>query len=392
MSEGYSKIVSVEVTNFMVYDRAKLVFDDSNIVNIKGYNSSGKSSMLKAIGVCLTNMFPKAQTKLIKHGKDYFRIVVTFSDGISILRDKYANGQSLYEMFKHGECIFTTKEGKRLSKVDDVPAIIKDYLGLCETSFGYLNYQSRQDKLWLVETTGSENYCTLNEILRSEEIARASALINSDKNKLSGEITAIEAKLQGVKVERMAAEAYTPELLEVLRDKETYVQRLNQRAIAISRLKELKDRIEGIVVYPEVSSIDANRLNGVTQIASASASISAIKLFPVVSPVDGDRLSVVSRLASLSSQMQRQSVSLVATEIPLVAMERANSAIKLASCAKRYFDSLSSYRALTQEVSDVKQSLEKAVNEAEKEGKHFVKCSSCGSFTVFSEGGDDSGS
>ena len=32
----YSKIVSVEVVNFMVYAHGKIMFDEGNIINIKG--------------------------------------------------------------------------------------------------------------------------------------------------------------------------------------------------------------------------------------------------------------------------------------------------------------------------------------------------------------------
>ena len=160
----------------MVYSHAMVRFDDDNIINLKGYNSSGKSSLIKAVAVALMDLFPSKQAKLIKHGEEYFRVIVTFDDGVSIVRDKYINGQSLYEMYKDRDLIFTTKVGNRLGKVSGVPEEIQNYLALCKMEVmnyegsPYLNYQSRQDKLWLVETKGSENYASLNEILRTEDI------------------------------------------------------------------------------------------------------------------------------------------------------------------------------------------------------------------------------
>ena len=385
----YSKITSVEVTNFMVYSRAKLVFDDSNIVNIKGYNSSGKSTMLKAIGVCLTNMYPKSQTKLIRHGEEYFRIVVSFNDGVSILRDKYANGQSLYEMYKDGVCVFTTKEGRKLSKVDDVPEIIKTYLGLCNTSYGCLNYQSRQDKLWLVETTGSENYSTLNEILKSEEISRANALINSDKNSLSAEITQIEASVQAVKTERMAAEAYTEELLAALEAREHYVQELNRRAKAIRRLSETLSSIQEIKVPPVIEKMDVERLSAIGAMGRAVSEIGSIKIAPAVPKIEVSRLQKASALGSISSQILDGRAQIVAVEIPLISVERSTRLSEVVKCAKAYGEAGSSYKELLVAKQKIETGLAKAVAEADAQGIHFVKCDNCGSYTEVSEGVND---
>lgn len=383
---GYSKITSVEVTNFMVYSRAKLVFDETNIVNIKGYNSSGKSTMLKAIGVCLTNMYPKSQTKLIRHGEEYFRIVVNFNDGVSILRDKYANGQSLYEMYKDGVCIFTTKEGRKLSKVDDVPEIIKTYLGLCNTSYGCLNYQSRQDKLWLVETTGSENYSTLNEILKSEEISRANALINSDKNALSAEITQIEASVQAVRMERMSAEAYTEELLEALEARERYVQELNRRVKAIRRLSGTISSILEIKVPPVIEKLSYERLGNISSLGRVVTEMKNIRIPPVIPKIEASRLSGVSRLDTLCSQVVSERAKIISVEIPSISVERSTHLEDVVRCMKAYMDAGSSYKELVATTKKMEVGLAKAVAEAEAHGIHFVKCDNCGSYTEVSEG------
>lgn len=382
---AFSKITSVEVTNFMVYSRAKLVFDESNIVNIKGYNSAGKSTMLKALAVCLTNMFPKSQTKLIRHGEEYFRIVVNFSDGISILRDKYANGQSLYEMYKNGVCVFTTKEGRKLSKVDDVPEVIKAYLGLCSTSFGCLNYQSRQDKLWLVETTGSENYSTLNEILKSEEISRANALINSDKNRLSAEITEIESSLQAVKMERMSAEAYSEDLLKALEERQAYVKDLDRRVRDIRRLASISKDIRTIVVPPVVSPVDCDRLSKTSMLGSLLKDISEIKVYPVISTIGVERLQCASTLMAMFKEVQDGKRKIVATEIPVISLNRFKSLDSVVLSAKSYVESSSSYKKIVSATAELQTRLDRAVAEAESQGVHFVKCINCGSYTEVTE-------
>lgn len=58
MSKGMSKILGLELENFMSIKEAKLVFDETNIINLKGYNDSGKSAITRALDVlmfcCLT--------------------------------------------------------------------------------------------------------------------------------------------------------------------------------------------------------------------------------------------------------------------------------------------------------------------------------------------------
>ena len=90
----YSKISFWEVWNFMSIAHGKAEFDDRNIINFKGYNDSGKSAMLTALKVAITNSNPTKQVSFIQDDKEYFRVLIQFDDGVTILRDKYLNGQS----------------------------------------------------------------------------------------------------------------------------------------------------------------------------------------------------------------------------------------------------------------------------------------------------------
>jgi DNA repair exonuclease SbcCD ATPase subunit len=356
-----------------------MVFDNTNILNIKGYNSSGKSTMLKAIAVALTNMFPKAQTKLIRHGEEYFRIVVHFNDGVSIVRDKYSNGQSLYEMYKEGVCIFTTKEGKRLGRVDDVPEVIKQYLGLCHTSYGVLNYQSRQDKLWLVETTGSENYASLNEILKSEQISRANAAINSDKNALSSEIVSLEAQLQEVTAQYNTSAVYTDELLEALEQRDAYCKGLQKRLSAVKSLLTLHRSIDEIKIIPELQKLDTSRLEASSALSRLATSISSIQVPPTMATIDYGRIEAVGRVLGIARELAE--INSFSAEIPQVSLERFESARKLASLADAFVEASSRYAGIVRDTNSLKNRLDAIIRDAEGQGIRFVKCDSCGSYT-----------
>jgi DNA repair exonuclease SbcCD ATPase subunit len=374
----YSKITNIEVTNFMVYSHAKISFDKKGIINIKGYNSGGKSTMLKAIAVCLMNMYPKAQTKFIRHGEKYFRIVVNFDDGITIIRDKYITGQSLYEVYEDGACIFTTKEGNRLTKVDNIPKVVEDYLGLCVVSTGCLNYQVRQDKLWLIETTGSENYNSLNEILKTEELSRANALLNSDKNEVNAGIANTEARLQETNLSLHELNSYTDDLLSALENREMLCKGL------VSKYKELKDittlieELNSLSNIPEVSKIDMNRYSGISSIDDTVKEIKGISSLPVCEKVNAKRVTSIDALMSTINTLK--SMDLPLPEVDILDTAKEDGLVGIVSL-------LSEIKECSVEIKDIKAKqtkvsvkLGKAVKEAEKQGIKFVKCDNCGSY------------
>ena len=195
----YARLSGWQVENFMSLEKASVEFDDRNIINIKGYNDSGKSAMLVALKVLLCNTNPTKQVGFIQDGKEYFRIVANFTDGVQILRDKYINGQSLYEMYKDGTLIYTSKNKGTLTKISEVPQPIQDYLGLITYDGVCLNSRSCFEPQIGVQTTGSENYKMFNTVLKSEEIARATELINTDKNKLVNDISSVSAQIDANK-------------------------------------------------------------------------------------------------------------------------------------------------------------------------------------------------
>lgn len=380
---GYSKITSVEVTNFMVYEHVKMVFDDCGIINLKGYNSSGKSSMLKAIGVCLFDLYPKDQAKLIKHGKDFFRVVITFDDGVAIVRDKYSNGQSLYEMYKDGKCVLTTKEGRKLSKVDGVPEAIKNYLALCTTSIGCLNYQTRQDPLWLVETTGSDNYASLNEVLRTEEISRATALINSDRNRMTSDITAVEAARNATTTARIDAEKYSIGLFTALEQKETQCKELLGRYDALERILGYCNSLDGLKRIPAVDRIDISRLESITRIGDLLSSVTSLKKYPTLELIDVSRLGILESLNSEASQLEELSGK-KAPHVEPITVADGGKALEMLVSLMNTMQELASMNAdkkrIKSDTEKVSADLEQVAKQAKEEGIAFTKCSTCGTY------------
>lgn len=443
----YSKLESVEVYNFMGYTHSVVFFDDSNILNIKGYNGSGKSAFLKAIAICFFDAYSRKQASLIKYGSDYFRVVAKFSDGISIVRDKYINGQSLYEMYRGNELVFSTKQGSKLTRVDGVPEIIQDYLGLCVMNGKYLNYQTRDDKLWLIETTGSDNYGDFNEILKSGEIARAVSLINSDRNKLGSEITEMESQLQNIELRLLNSSEMSEDFLLTLTEREAYAQGICSQSDKLDGLLGLVDSIDSLGFIPTVSTIPMKGYKEISELHSMCSELSSLVLYPSVGSIDVDKYKVCSELFSLYTKLNTyrgipevnkldsdkvKNASEITdlleklkelTEYPIVQgmnvvkyksilslvdmlyelselgldsfpningvnVERVDSISEVYRLSNLLSNEVMSQLSdISTEVDRVSRELCLLVKEAEEEGIEFVRCENCGSYTSVSLGG-----
>lgn len=377
----YSKISSVELTNFMSFKKAKIAFDESGIINIKGYNDSGKSAILRGMAVCLMDMFKRNQLKFIRHGEEYFRIVITFNDGISILRDKYINGQSLYEVYNKQELMFTTKQGNRLSKIDGVPKPIADYLGLCVTDSVYLNYQSCIDKLPVVDTTGSENYQMFHEVLRMEEIFRASNMINADKNDLGLEISTIEYELRREEVLLERCGDVSQEFIDVINE-------LEKEGIVTNNKKESLKEIQGVIshydrikVLPPIKKVSTTRLSKLYDMGKIASTLDKKIEIPKIKKVSLDR---VSALHSILDKVDKLQKYVVVPEIPKVDETLISKRTKLGGIIKVYKTLENQGKAcndIDNRLSQLRDKLNSLVNEAKKQGIELVKCENCGCYT-----------
>ena len=408
----YSRITSIEVRNFMSYEVAKLSFDESGVINIKGYNDSGKSALLRAIMVCLGNINKTVQTKWIRDGADYFRIIISFDDGVSILRDKYKNGQSLYEMYKDGKLLFTTKQGNKLSKVDDVPEKLKAYIGLCESSFGFLNYQSCTDKSFLVETSGSENYAMLNEVLKTDEIIAAQKMMRYDLSSNNSKQSERRAEITTIRSRQVEYEGIDEGLVGSLKGKNTeFLSIADREEVLKNSLSQVEASME-IVVPPEVGGLDDDRLERVSSLKGLSDSFNEIKVAPEVKPLDqtkakrisdigqdladykgvtvppeigvveSDRYSSITAIGSLFGDWARIPEGI---EVPLISSELNDKVSKLGEIRKvlaTWAEAAKGYKDIAMGYKKAKGALSSCVESLEQRGVSVEICPNCGEAIV----------
>lgn len=302
---SYSKLIAWEVWNFMTLTHAKAEFDEKNIVSFKGYNDSGKSAMLRALDVLLFNIKPSAQVGFIQDDTDYFRIMAYFDDGITILRDKYMNGQSLYEMYKDGECIFTTKQNNKLVRISEVPQLIQDYLGVINCDGIVLNSRSCFEKQLLVQTTGSENYKFLNAVLKSEEIAIASTMLNTDKNKLLSDINTTESELNAFKSTISDSEGVSFEMITDMKRRDKILDDSDGMLSSLGTLVQNFQNISEIPQIPEIIAVDSSKVDLLVTLSNITNQLTLIPNLPEFQSIESSQLdilaSVTQTLGSLNS-------------------------------------------------------------------------------------------
>lgn len=398
--EGYARLQWWEVYNFMSISRGKCEFDERGIINIKGYNDSGKSAMLRALDVLFFNIRPNSQVNFIKDGCDYFRVVAHFEDGVTIVRDKYLNGQSLYEMSKDDELLYTTKVNGVLSRVTEVPEPIRVYLGLISFDGTYLNSRSCFEKQFLVQTSGSENYKMLNSVLRSEELATAGELLNNDKNRLASDISSLDSQLTAYKSLYEDGKDLTEEMITYLENLNCNIDNLEYRQSILSSTKGISENLKGITIYDEVQTINSERFNilyDISELQDRCSSIVVSEEVPVIKSGGIDSLLAIKKLQSeignisdipvvpvmdidklkslINIGVIRDSMPKTTPEVPLLDGSRYDMLVTIISSIEEMSNLSTELSSIESELAKVNEELSGVVSQG---GTKFVKCPDCG--------------
>lgn len=260
----YPRVTSINVENFMAYEYAEAEFDDNNILNFKGYNASGKSALIKAFWVAFFNFKQKKQARWIKHGANQFVINIHFDDGFALQRGKLKNGKSWYILHNEvGEELYSTITDGIYEQVIDVPEVIKRYLGLSYNTKLNPHFLRSRDPLFLVDTTGSENYKYLSSALQGDELLKAVELAKAEQSQIKDSMSFVKHELEVYRDIYRQAQWLTHDLvttLEALDDQLTQSEQLQVETQLLHNL--LQDRSK-LVVLPELSTVNQEMFNNV---------------------------------------------------------------------------------------------------------------------------------
>lgn len=373
----YSKILFWEVWNFMSIAHGKAEFDDRNIINFKGYNDSGKSAMLTALKVAITNSNPTKQVSFIQDDKEYFRVLIRFSDGVSILRDKYLNGQSLYEMYKDDTLLYSTKSPSgALTKVLDVPKPIANYLGLINYEKEYFNARACFEKQLGVQTSGSENYKMFNTVLKSEELSVASTMLNNDKNKLLADIDALTDEVRATKNAIGVGQYITEDMLSYLGTKDKYLDEvLEVQTSDLRQCKKLKEDLSSIPNIPKLEPIQTEDIELLQKAYSIKDELDAIHITPELKTIDIEQLTELQNIVMYTKEFEQvvvtPEVALIDDTIIRDLVNICNMANELQNCNAIIAEDEERLKGLDTEIDE----LTELSNQL---GVKMVKCPDCG--------------
>lgn len=260
------KLKKFEVENFMGYEYGRIDFDEQNIINIKGYNSSGKSAMIRALNIFFTFAWGTSLTRLVKHDAEYFKLTGTFDDETVVTMRKVKAGAVSYTMEHKGKMLYTTEDkgSAALWSAKEVPEKIAQYFNVL-TGTSNLHYRKGRDPLMLVDTTPGQNYKLLSEVLQSDIAIKAMFLARRDLKKYRDDFSTQEAikthtmeQLEEVKYLTEEVETALNGLYTQLQQELGLLQQLTDLETLSTNL-EVKHKEASIPIFemPDLSELEA---------------------------------------------------------------------------------------------------------------------------------------
>lgn len=290
-------IKSIYIENFMSIGSATIEFDDSNILSLCGYNDSGKSAIIRLIDIMFYNAYANEQVHYIKDGESSFRCIVSFKDGVEYERIKYTTGSSVFMLRKDGEVLFDNRKGNQIINTDGVPKVISDYLGVVRDEYTKeeLNVRRCTDRLFLIDTTGGDNYKIINTILQSDRLAETSNKLNIDKNKLQQEIVISCNRLSALKDEHDRMQVASKDVIDALEVNTDRLEELNERLEKIGVCNYNNDIVNTTYIPDEIPMIDIIRCYEIKKVKEYHDRTD-IHIQPMVDIIDFSRLSLITEV------------------------------------------------------------------------------------------------
>lgn len=364
-----SKLKQVVAENFGTIEYGVLEFDSSNMINLVGYNDSGKSNILRMLCIILYDAMPLEQVRFVKDGKDYWRGTLLFDDNVRISKTKMLTGVSIWEMYVGDKMLYTNKVGNAFSSTKGVPYQIKTYLGVLQDEFTkqLLNVRFNTDKLFLIHTSGSENYKMLSYILNSDVLAEASAELIKDKNKMMQDVQIKNNSYNLLMGQYNDLDVPPEELLDELDDRIKKLTELNMRGKQLDSLETAYKAIQSTDVYPEIKPIDTGRYAQLLALQESYAASQA-PVQPQLTTVPIDRMNQIVTLVQMAQKMSEP----IYPSLTKVDTSRINAICDLIRLSRAYTSTVEEYNKVDTEYSKLADELEKIAKET-----NFKVCPNC---------------
>ncbi|PHE64203.1 hypothetical protein COF68_04985 [Bacillus toyonensis] len=372
----HSKLLSVEVYDFMGYEEARFDFDETNIISFKGYNSSGKTTMLRALGVINSNLWLTKQAKFIRHGQKRFLIKENFSDGVTIAREKYVSGKSAYYMYKDGFETFSTVMNGVYTPVNDVPETISKYLDLIDDTKLNLHLRRGRDKLLLIDTSGRENYDFLSSALKAEELSTASQLLKTDRLKVKQEVSSIEYEIEGYRNLVTKEKVVTPRLVDALEEVDESLNENLDKKARMDTIYEEFDSIKDLKPSIQLNAISTNKVKKLVSLLNLFNDYNGINVTTTLSTIDYDKVIKLIQLINSYDTYNKIQTYPQFKPVDLTKIHKLNELIKSFNDLRKIEQTIADTNASIQENQTLLKNIE---NWMEEQNVQYIRCKDCGS-------------
>lgn len=237
--QKYSPIDKIYIKNFRNIGEATLSFEDSPIICLVGDNEAGKTSAIKAFGVCALHASPREQKSYIRQGTQMFGVAIDLKDGTRITRIKTDDINKYSVQYPDGKVWDTNKISEGL------PVQVSELMGLIqeEETKEFLHIRTYEDRLLFVVTPASTNYKVMYDALKVDQLTRAIKLGNAEANSLKQGITNREVSIETMRESLKEITLYDLEHLSAVKDRlKEYIELLNK----IEKIKKIKDNIDNM--------------------------------------------------------------------------------------------------------------------------------------------------
>jgi hypothetical protein len=369
-----NKLVAIELQNFMSIGQARIEFDETGILNLCGYNDSGKSAITRSLEVVLYDGYSSDQVNFIMDDQDHFGIGLEFADGVSINKFKYANGKSVWEMIRNGEMLFTNRLSNGVAAMSDIPEVIANYLGVVkdEHTDEQLNVRRNTDKLFLINTTGGDNYKIINSVLRCDVLAESVKRMNEDRNKLQSEVANLATSSATLKNELNAILVVDTDTLGTIDQNMKNLAVNKQRTEYLMAISTQKEILDSFAVYDEVPMVDTDRLSTILAVQELKKSLE-VPIYDECSVLDTSRLTALADIIQL-----RQALDVdIPPEVTIVAVDRLNDVMTV---GKAFNDLWNSTNTMNATIAEHESVLAELATLSTQHG--FKICKTCGTVAV----------
>ena len=433
----YADISSVRVTNFMSYKDSTVTFDREgdtrNILKFEGRNDTGKSAFSLAALLVLTNAYYTEHKNYIRSGEEFFRVVLTFVDGVVVVYEKNISGASFYDMYvREGDQVNATPIFRRESEtgiarafdvvqnatrlfstrfegeasedfyfaksVKEVPYRLQQYFGMLSTSDGLsVNYADANSPKLGVNTTGSENAKILNEVLQARSLTLANERANRHVLDTQAQLASQRELFNVLKEETQRYAQVSQELVSAVGAEREHAIAVQERLQVSSSVAEVVSHAAQVQVQvlPAVPQVGEAVQQQVSMLASVQqvvqGAVSAVTV-PQVPVVDADAVRQMQDSAQVSSLIDQAQRVLVFPPVPQVqyqdvqALEQVSAAVRLCESAAQQV----SVRDRTQgEFEQVQQQVSAVVDSLRGDGLTVSRCGNCGSVRVVDADGQE---